>query len=57
MFNTNKLTESTNNKTTWSIANSDPMVILRSGEYVRMSQAEAWGECYVLAPVQLGRTR
>ena len=57
MFNTNKLTESTNSKTTWSIANSDPMVILRSGEYVRMSQAKAWGECYVLAPVQLGRTR
>jgi hypothetical protein len=31
----------------------DPLVILRYGEVVLRSEAIAWGEPYVLAPVQV----
>ena len=56
MNETKKLSSSrvAESKTTWTIASSDPMVILRDGSVVRMSQALAWDERYVLSPSQIG---
>ena len=56
MNETKKLSSSrvAESKTTWTIASSDPMVILHDGCVVRMSQALAWDERYVLSPSQIG---